>query len=621
MYLPLHKWILFFLLISLYSHSFSQQQIGKNLLATLNRQHPRLLVQSLQDFEDLKKRASSNAYLDQCRKNILYEADTLLTTPTCRYEIPDGLRLLEISRRVLNRCYVLSMAFRLSGQKKYADRLWAELLAASQFPDWNPRHFLDVAEMTHAFAIGYDWLYDIWTPQQRQVIKQAITEKGLLRGLMFYQQLVPDGATAVDFPRTHSNWNSVCNSGMGIGAIAIADEEEMLAEKILQGAIQSIPLALEAYAPDGGFPEGPTYWGYAMKYNTVFIASLQSALGKDFGLSRTDGLDATGNFPIAMSGATGLPYQYADAWPEIVNSPVFFWLAKQYNNPLYAAYIQPISHPAVLEMLWYNQSAGVIDLPLDNYFKKVNVASFRSAWHDTTAWFVGIKGGSNQAPHSHLDLGSFILEKSGIRWLIDPGVDNYNLPGYFDKSRQRWTYYRVRAEGHNTLVINPDSLPDQNIFAAAPIQQFVSGKDKSFALIDLSEAYKGKVASAQRGIALLHKNSVVVQDELQSEQPIELYWFAHTPATITLQDGRKKALLQMGGKKLIAEIISPANAAFEIMQPVLLPTSVSSTGNNPNQGIRKLVIHLKGIRKTTLTVILYDESNAHKITLLPLEKW
>ena len=26
------------------------------------------------------------------------------------------------------------------------------------FPDWNPKEFLDTAEMTHAVAIGYDWL-------------------------------------------------------------------------------------------------------------------------------------------------------------------------------------------------------------------------------------------------------------------------------------------------------------------------------------------------------------------------------------------------------------------------------------------------------------------------------
>jgi len=33
-------------------------------------------------------------------------------------------------------------------------------LAAARFGDWNPKHFLDVAEMTFALAIWYDWLFD-----------------------------------------------------------------------------------------------------------------------------------------------------------------------------------------------------------------------------------------------------------------------------------------------------------------------------------------------------------------------------------------------------------------------------------------------------------------------------
>ena len=28
------------------------------------------------------------------------------------------------------------------------------------YPDWNPKHFLDIGEMVTAVAIGYDWCYD-----------------------------------------------------------------------------------------------------------------------------------------------------------------------------------------------------------------------------------------------------------------------------------------------------------------------------------------------------------------------------------------------------------------------------------------------------------------------------
>ena len=53
-----------------------------------------------------------------------------------------------------------------------------EMKAVAAFPDWNPSHFLDVAEMTNALAIGYDWLYDDLTPTDRATIRAAIVEAG-----------------------------------------------------------------------------------------------------------------------------------------------------------------------------------------------------------------------------------------------------------------------------------------------------------------------------------------------------------------------------------------------------------------------------------------------------------
>ena len=70
-----------------------------------------------------------------------------------------GPRLLDQSRAALRRISTLAGLYRLDGDHRKADRARLEMLAAAAFPDWNPSHFLDVAEMTNALAIGYDWLY------------------------------------------------------------------------------------------------------------------------------------------------------------------------------------------------------------------------------------------------------------------------------------------------------------------------------------------------------------------------------------------------------------------------------------------------------------------------------
>ncbi|MCM8821879.1 MAG: heparinase II/III-family protein [Candidatus Omnitrophica bacterium] len=86
-------------------------------------------------------------------------------------------------------------------------------------------------------------------------------------------------------------------------------------------------------------------------------------------------------------------------------------------------------------------------MPCDRYFRNIEVVTMRSDWEDRDAIFVGFKAGKNSFSHSHLDIGSFVMDALGHRWIIDLGYDNYNLLGYFGK--ERWNYYRLRAEGQN----------------------------------------------------------------------------------------------------------------------------------------------------------------------------
>ena len=74
-----------------------------------------------------------------------------------KLERPRGLRR-QVSRRVVDRVTTLALMYRITVREPYLRRALAELHAAAAFRDWNPPVFTDTAEMTHAFAIGYDWL-------------------------------------------------------------------------------------------------------------------------------------------------------------------------------------------------------------------------------------------------------------------------------------------------------------------------------------------------------------------------------------------------------------------------------------------------------------------------------
>ncbi len=592
------------------------------LLTTLARGHPRLLARA-GDFQAIKQAALNNSELAAWCEKLKLGATKILSEEPSKYEIPDGKRLLATSRRVRDRVTVLALVYRLTGDRRFADRAWSELNAAAAFKDWNPKHFLDTAEMTCAFAIGYDWLYDVWTTGQRSVLRAAIVEKGLNPAMDCYKK-------NLGWPAARHNWNQVCNGGIGMGALAVADELPEFSATVLNFALNSLPLAMHEFAPDGAWAEGPGYWKYATDYTVYFLASLDSALGTDFGLSRIPGLSKTGMFPIYFTGPTGLVFNFADAHGgKFEGAPQLFWLASKFNQPDLAAYQLKYTKEKAAPMdlifgrRWVGRPLTMATLPLDGYFRKAEVVTMRSSWEDQKALFVGFKAGDNKANHSHLDTGSFVLDALGQRWVCSLGSDNYNLPGYFGNAR--WDYYRLRAEGKNTLVLNPGPGPDQNPKAATSITRFKSKPDLAFAIADLTQAYAASANKVERGIQMLDRKEVIVQDEITAARPVDLWWFIHTRARIELGTDATSATLAIGKEKLSVRLFGPDGARFKIMPAAPLPSSPNPEGQGQNKE-QKLAIwlpHVKSARIAVIFVPLTGGTNPPSIirTIRPLADW
>lgn len=621
------RWTIFagFLCVVVNAHGAEGDLIAipsaSEIIGRLRKEHPRLLMTTTGLAE--LKRVRTDPQLKEWHEKLRGEAGRVLNEPASRYEIPDGRRLLATSRRVLGRIYTLALLYRLDGDERYVERAWKELEAAVNFKDWNPSHFLDTAEMTHAFAIAYDWLYDSWNAEQRALLRSSMLDKGLLPALQAYRREKPYGS----WMHSRHNWNQVCNGGIGMGALALGDEIPELAGEFLYAALKSIQLPMKEFAPDGAWNEGPGYWNYATSYNVVFLAALESALGTDFGLSKMPGFAETGQFPIYLTGPLGRTFNYADGGDSTIRAPQMSWLAQKFHRPAYAEYEITVASPHALDLLWYENPSGpsaIRSLPLDKYFRGVEVATFRSGWEGRDALFVGLKGGDNKANHSNLDLGSFVLDALGVRWAVDAGADNYNMPGYFGE--QRWTYYRLRAEGQNTLIINPGKDADQDPRAFAPILRFDSKAQNAFAIADLTPAYAKHVRRAWRGLTLLDRKQVLIQDEVEAEKAADVWWFMHTKAKVQVTDEKTSAILSDGSARLWAKILSPANAAFDIMDARPLPTSPNPSMQAKNDGVRKLVIHLSGVKEARLAVLLVPLSEGEvgpttELKLITLKDW
>jgi hypothetical protein len=604
-----------------------QMELPDNLLGTLKQGHPRIHA-SAADFEALKKKIQGDETLKTWYANTIKRGDAILGESPSIYEIPDGLRLLSTSRRVKERIYTLGFLWQMTGDKKYAERAWTELEAASKFPDWNPKHFLDVGEMTNAFGIAYDWMFSYWNVDQKNIIKSAIIEKGLCRAMMAYEgRAIQDHSWWVT---AEHNWNQVCHGGIGIGALAIADEQPKLSEYILRQVIKYLPLAMVHFGPDGAWNEGPGYWGYATQYNIAILSALETCLGSDFGLSKIDGFSKTVLFPMYLTGPFNRSFNYADGGDGATGGSQLFWLATKYNEPLAARYqLQLTRSGGPFDILWYQKDLIAKESalpPLAAYFRVSEVVSMRGAWNDKNAWFVGMKAGDNKANHSNLDIGSFVLDALGKRFIMDLGADDYNMPGYFSTGANgpRWNYYRMRAEGHNLPVINPGLLPDQDPLAEAKFTKFSTKGKTAFAIADITPAYKSQATKVNRGIALAGGNTVVIVDEIKTEKPSQLFWFLHTRAKVDITTGGKKAIMTIDSVSVVVEIISPSKAKFTVMDALPLPTSPKSDVQNKNEGIRKLAINLAGITNERIVVEIHPlkgKSAEAKQFYKPLTEW
>ncbi|MHB1037221.1 MAG: heparinase II/III domain-containing protein [Pirellulales bacterium] len=573
------------------------------VLKTLRPQHPRLVVLP-EDVARTKQLVATDPRARAIHEKLKARAEKLMSAAPIEHKLI-GPRLLGESRKCLDRVYLLATLYRLDGDKQAAERARKEMLVAAGFKDWNPSHFLDTAEMTHALAIGYDWLYDYLSPADRATIREAIINKGLREAEKVYRK-------RQWWSQTRFNWNQVCNGGIAIGALAIADEEPELAAYIVHQAANSIRLAMAEYEPDGAWEEGPGYWNYATRYNVAFLAALESALGTDFGLSTYPGFAKNGDFRIHIVGPLKQTFNFADGHESAGTAAQMLWLARKYDKPLYAWHEREFIGGESPEHLWWFDPRGEAPTtePLDRWFRRADIVTLRSAWNDRRAIYVGFKGGDNKANHSQLELGTFVLDANGQRWAVDLGSDDYNLPAYF--GNLRWTYYRLATEGQNTLLVGGKN---QNPKAVAPIVAFRSTPQRAAAVADLSQAYAGQAKQVRRGMALVDRRQVLVQDELQGVTTGPITWNMHTRAAIALSGNR--AELSLDGEKLTARILEPAGAVFTVESATPPPPQAQQPD------VRKLVVKLPPQEKATIAVLLTPAGPAApaEVKVEPLESW
>jgi hypothetical protein len=484
----------------------------------------------------------------------------------------------------------------MGGGEKYRLRTISELESACALKDWNPSHFLDTAEMAAAVATGYDWLYPTLTREQRSMCERAIIDKALKPAMKIY-----DGKGW--WTEARNNWAQVCGSGIALAAAAIAGKDEGLSEDLFDRGLKLVESCGKFYQPDGMYPEGPGYWQYGTNYHVILLA----ACGP---LERpTDDapvLQKAGDSIMHLTGPTGLPFNFADGKASVQTpTAAQCWLAARYQNAVQASYVRNALTHALdtnhgkasgdrffpLSILWLPAApAKKSALPTAAVFRgEQAVAAFRSGWDAQASWFA-IKGGTPAASHGQMDVGSFVYDASGTRWIHDLGSDNYNLPSYFGS--KRWNYYRLQNVSHNTLEIdgklqNPDSAP-------CPLTTSDISGDTLAATFDLSEAYAGSAEKVLRSSYFQKHTGVVrIEDEVIAPSG-DVRWRVITDADCEII-GDRVVLSKKEKHVTLRRITNVGTWSITNLTPM-------TPDENQNQGFRAAVLTVPKSERVSLIV-------------------
>jgi hypothetical protein len=576
---------------------FSAAYLRKNL----SKQSPRLVLNQKTE-QNLKHKLKTDPVIQNVYKGIKLNAESVFEKSIINLDIPMEERSqnnqLDISRDLLHRISMMAMVYRIEKDQRMLERINEEVIAACNFPTWNPRHFLDVGEMSLGIAIAIDWTEGALPKSTIDLAKQSLIEKGI-------KPSWPENGRNPGWAYGHNNWNQVCNGGMIAASIAVAEIEPELAAKTIHRAIDGMVNALSQYGPDGVYPEGATYWRYGTSFTVVTAAMLESAFGADFGIFDYPAFKESAVFRILSVAPSGLVYNFADCGERRDRNGdiTLAWFASKTGNKTYFEkdlFMKPpeemgelsrLAGPALVWLAQYEEK-GEETVPTAWKGDGANpVVFFTGGENDHNKYYFGGKGGRGSVSHGNMDGGSFVFELYGLRWSTDPG--NTGSYGRIERTGfklwsscqecDRWKLLNKSNFGHSTISVNNQL---HVVDGKATIVDFKTGENPE-ATIDMTPTFIGQLKSASRRFVKDGPASILIEDNIEISEETELItWQLMTQADVQIVDGG--AILSQDGKSIKVENLSHPEFTISVISLNPPPLFVDTQ----KEGLKRLEIRI-----------------------------
>ncbi len=459
-------------------------------------------------------------------------------------------RLLRAARNVQGRILSLAFAGLLSGNNSYSDRARLELLnVIDNWPSWtNSDRTCDLmsAETSFAVAVGYNWLYDVLSHDERKRVRKGLSDKGFNR----YLQAIREGAS---WTRAYHNWNAVLNGGFGTAALAVMTEMPRAAE-VLSQSRRLLERFYTHLGADGGWDEGPGYWAYAMSYALRFEAALLPAVGEDNGAFQRPGMARTGYFPLFFNPG-GIPASFGDN-PNLAAEPILYLLASRFDNADFTWYADTYGPQLARHDNWPREVFAILwrpatpiqhppRLPVTQPYLDIGWAALASRWPDPEI-YLSFKSGDLSANHTHLDLNSFQLIAWGEPLAVDLGPPEY-AEEYF--GTDRWQFYQATTAAHNCILIDGRG---QTPGTKGKIVNWEEQPRYTYLIGDASDAYDPGTRVCRRHLVFIDRRYFVLLDEIVAAAPVSVEARLHTYARVS-QEGHQAVLV---GQRAKLQVVS-----------------------------------------------------------------
>ena len=566
----------------------------------------------------------------------------------------------------------LAFTWQITGEQKYADAFYLYAIELDKWEHWGEGHFLNVADGSYSYAIGFDWIYHAFDdePEKRDQMAEILYRKGMMKG---YYSIKYDTTNykysswnsnndniddVCDFSVSRAgkhawrtiqrtnNWQTVCGGGMIVSALALAEYEEYQDEcaYVIENYVKSVENCLAQFAPDGSYPESPTYWEYCVETLMNTLVAFEESCGESYGYKDVVGLYESYYYAIGISDSDYNIWSYHDTSPTTLGASYFYLASRVFDDPNLAAYRNGMIDRgwamSLMDILYYDSSFKDLefDAKLDYNFEGIYTATFRSSY-DEDATYMGLHVGPTVHDHSDFDCGNFMLSMDGILWCGDPGSEDYNVDGFWEtrEGGKRFKLYRKSLEGHSTIVIRSSELVHGQKWvqmsdskASFPtINTFYSDEEGGYAVSDMKGQYGSTCTSAYRGVLMTNsRRTVVLQDEITFSSATDLTWVLNLIGQIDIaKDGKSLTTFVWDGneKKTMRVTLLSDDESLTFRKLKTYETVLSSTKTKENSGDsracdpeQRIVIEANDV--TNFNVAVVFEMLGHKDEVVTYEK-